>query len=62
MMHDEHSTTVQLIDQAKSLGLLYSEWTLQCNHCQAIFPAEYKTCPNCTADSSFQNIQIDFEI
>jgi len=61
-MHKEHPTTVQLIEQAKSLGLFYSELTLHCNYCQAIFPAEYKTCPNCTEDKSFQNIQIDFEI
>jgi len=61
-MHNEKSTTVQLIEQAKSLGLLYSELTLQCSHCQAIFPSEYQTCPNCTVDESFQNIQIDFEI
>ena len=61
-MHNEQSTTTQLIEQAKSLGLLYSEWTLQCNQCHATFPAEYKICPNCTEDKSLQNIQIDFEI
>lgn len=61
-MHNEQSTAAQLIEQAKSLGLLYSEWTLQCNQCLAIFPVEYKTCPNCIRDKSFQNIQIDFEI
>ena len=61
-MHNDQSTTVQLIEQAKSLGLLYSNLTLHCNHCQAIFPAEYKTCPNCNVDESFQDIQIDFEI
>lgn len=60
-MHNEQSA-IQLIEQAKSLGLLYSEWTLQCDQCQAIFPAEYKICPNCTKDKSFKNIQIDFEI
>ena len=61
-MHNEQSTTIQLIEQAKSLGLLYSKLTLQCNHCHAIFPAEYRTSPNCTVDESFQDIQIDFEI
>ena len=47
-MHNAQSTTTQLIEQVKSLGLLYSEWTLQCNQYHATFPAEYKICPNCT--------------
>lgn len=53
---------VQLIEQAENLGLLNSDWTLECDHCQAVFPREYKKCPNCIKEKPSQNIQIDFEI
>ena len=61
-MHNENSITVQLIEQAENLGLFDSDRSLQCSNCHAIFPGEYKNCPNCPKDNPSQNIQIDFEI
>jgi rRNA maturation endonuclease Nob1 len=46
----EQSHYMELIQQAKEIGLLDSNLTMKCVHCKAIFPKEYNKCPQCSTN------------
>jgi len=46
---------MELIEQAKEIGLLDSHLTIKCVFCQAIFPKEYDTCPQCNTNQTQLN-------
>ena len=47
MSNTEEINPLDLIRQAKEEGLLDSNVTINCNYCQAVFPKEYNSCPQC---------------
>jgi len=47
MSETEEIDATELIRQAKEEGLLDSNVTINCFHCNAIFPKEYVSCPQC---------------
>ena len=47
MNNTEQSHSMELIQQAKEIGLLDSNMAISCVHCKAIFPKEYDKCPQC---------------
>ncbi len=49
------SYTMELIEQAKKVGLLDSNLTLNCIVCHAIFPKEYSKCPQCNTNQNQLN-------
>jgi rRNA maturation endonuclease Nob1 len=51
MNNFEQSYSMELIQQAKELGLLDSNLTIKCVHCKVIFPKEYDECPKCNIDN-----------
>ena len=50
MNNTEQSDTMELLRQAKEIGLLNSDLTISCFHCKAIFPKEYNKCPQCNTN------------
>lgn len=46
---------MELIEQAKKVGLLDSNLTLNCIVCHAIFPKEYSKCPQCNTNQNQLN-------
>ncbi len=57
IMNDtQQAYTMKLIEQAKKVGLLDSNLTLDCIVCKAIFPKEYDKCPQCNTGQ----IQLNF--
>ena len=52
MDNPELSHSMELIRQAKELGLLNSNLTIRCIHCNAIFPNDYNKCPKCNSNQT----------
>ena len=48
----EQLNSMDLIQQAKEMGLLDSNLTLKCVHCSVMFPNEYDKCPQCNANKT----------
>jgi len=49
MMNSEKQLpSMELIRQAKESGILDSNITIHCVHCNAVFPEEYDDCPQCS--------------
>ncbi|HUT05505.1 MAG TPA: hypothetical protein VMW74_02295 [Nitrosopumilaceae archaeon] len=55
MNNAKQSSSMELIEQAKEIGLLDSHLTIKCVFCQAIFPKEYDTCPQCNTNQTQLN-------
>ncbi len=47
MSNTEEIKPRDLLQEAKEAGLLDSNVTINCNYCNAIFPKDYKCCPQC---------------
>ena len=50
MNNTEQSDSMELIRQAKEIGMLDSNLAISCFHCRAIFPKEYGKCPQCNTN------------
>jgi len=50
MNNTEQSRSMDLIEQAKEIGMLDSDLAISCVHCNAIFPKEYDKCPQCNTN------------
>jgi len=51
----------ELMLQLKERGLFYTNSTITCGRCKAIFPIEYINCPQCEVDDSWQIIKIQYK-
>ncbi len=50
MNNDEKAISIELIRQAKEIGLLDSNLAISCVRCKAIFPKDYDKCPQCNTN------------
>ena len=50
MNNEEKSISIELIRQAKEIGLLDSNLAISCVLCKAIFPKDYDKCPQCNTN------------
>ena len=48
----EQLKSMDLIQQAKEMGLFDSNLTLKCVHCSVMYPKEYDKCPQCNANGT----------
>ena len=62
MENHKQTTSLELLQEAQSLGLLDLESTTLCSNCHATFPKEYATCPSCKNSVFIQDLKIEFEI
>lgn len=51
MMVEKQLNLMELLQQAKEIGLIDSNLTITCLNCRAIFPKEYGNCPQCQTKS-----------
>ena len=60
-MKKTQETTTKLLQTYKSPSFLGST-AVNCDQCQAVFPEEYVTCPNCKLQEIFQRLQNEEEL
>ena len=58
MENQKQSKSMELIQEAESLGLLNPESTIICSDCKAVFPKEYNNCPQCDVGTTYQELKI----
>lgn len=52
MSKTNQTNAMDLIKQARALGLVGANESVNCFHCNAIFPNSYDSCPNCNSTQS----------
>ncbi len=50
-----------LMQYPKEKGILYSNSTIKCVHCKAVFPIDYDKCPQCEVDELWKTVKIQYE-
>lgn len=61
MNNTKSLNSIELIQQLKEKGFLYSNSAIKCNQCKIIFPVEYEECPQCKVDELWQIFDIQFK-
>ena len=47
MTNFDQDISQNLLEEAKDLGLMDVENTINCSNCRVVFPKEYEKCPQC---------------